>query len=119
VTVNEDTRLVDMTILADVHEVASLQLALVRDRERRELGAPRTTLAEVARTAVLNWRPPKNAPATPVKRPFRRGKAEQRFRFNIGVERYDAQKAAMEKAGVSVTGVVQSALEKFGRTGRF
>lgn len=116
---SKDTRLVDMTILADVHEVATLQLAIIRERERREVGAPYTTLAEVARSAILNWKPPKNPPAGPVKRPFRRGKAEQRLRFTIGLERYNAQKKAMADAGVSVTGVVQTALEKFGRTGRF
>ena len=55
-----DTKLVDAEIRTLVLEAARARLTLVREQELQEFGAASTTLALVARNALLKWKPPKS-----------------------------------------------------------
>lgn len=110
-------KLVDTAVLETVHGAATARLALIRAAEVEATGVATTTLAMVARKALVTWSPPKDPPTG--KRPMRRGAAIRPFRFHAPLSAYLEKKAAIHAAGQSVAGVVQDALERFARTGKY
>lgn len=110
-------KLVDVEVLSVVYEAARARLSLVRDREQREEGAARTTMADVGRATLKGWKPPANGAAP--KRPNRGGMTARPFRFHMPPEIYNGIKQDIRGAGFSVAGVVQDGLEHFARTGEF
>jgi hypothetical protein len=110
-------KLVDVEVLSVVYEAARVRLGLVRQREQAEEGAARTTMADVGRSTLKNWKPPASG-ASP-KRPNRGGMKARPFRFHMPPDTYDDIKQEIRGAGFSVAGVIQDGLANFARTGEF
>lgn len=149
-----DTKLVDVELKRVVLRAAVARLSLVCEAERQEHGVARTTLADVARTALTKWRPG-GVPASPVRRhgrvpdatirawavqhgypdagaedfkvtkPLRTAYQEAHaaevtaLRFGMPRDSYDSIKAQIHDHNQSVAGVIQTALERFARTGKY
>lgn len=61
-TETRTTHPVDVSIRSRIHQAAQARLKLVREKERRLDGVAHTTLADVARAVLENWRPEDTKP---------------------------------------------------------
>lgn len=114
-----DLQPVDLAIHRQIYSDAMARLKAVRAQERQETGASRTTLAEIGRTAILNWKPDGRRSYAPTPR-SPNGKAPKRtpFRFKMAAEPYAEAQTKIHGASLSITQVVEEALVRFAQTGR-
>jgi hypothetical protein len=113
---NPARKLVDVQVSEAVAAAAKLRLEMLRAYEEQADGVATTTLAMVARKAVLEWAPPNKPPS---KRTRKAATPTRPFRFHAPAKLYEDQKNAIHASGGSVAGVVQAALTRFAYTGKY
>lgn len=114
---NPKPKLVDVQVPEQVANVARLRLEMLREYEQQADGVATTTLAMVARKAVLEWTPPSKPP--PKRTRPKVPTPTRPFRFHAPEKLYEQQKEAIHSSGRSVAGVVKDALVRFARTGKY
>lgn len=142
-------RTVDVEVSKVVLDAAYARLELVREDEKARTGTSSTTMATVARQALLSWKPPKNpgprkhrratfdqvrtwaraqgldpgegSPSPELRYAYREahGLLTHPVRFTFPQERYAELRAEIHGRHYTVSRVIEAALERFARTGKF
>lgn len=107
---------VDLTVISRVYNDAARRMKTYRAEERARLGAAKTSLADLARYAVLGYEGQQLTEDLGV--PIVGRAPHKAFRFAMGAEEYAAASERIQGYGTSVTRVVHEALARFARTGK-
>jgi len=127
---------VDVDIQEPILEAARARLELINKAERETYGVVRTRLADIGRTILAEWEPPKRGAPNRVKpsgdletrtgiplnarnrRQFGGRQPTKPLRFTMAAATYRNALARLEANGMNVTRALDEGLEHFARTGK-
>lgn len=130
-----DIHNVDVDIQKAVLDAAKARLALINKEERARYGVVRTSLADVGRTILADWKPGRAAPNRPAgggtmatregvrlnargRRQFGAKRETRPLRFTMALATYSAAMDLLNAHGMNVTRALDEGLERFARTGK-
>lgn len=110
---------VDLSIKKPIYDLAMARMKALQKEERQQLGVRRSSLADVGRAAIMNYRRGDGGDYAPrvVRSPSGAKPDREPFRFDMSTEEYERQKRRITMAGHRVTQVVEEALKRFTETG--
>lgn len=113
---------VDVDISVLVLQAARARLELTNRTERDQLGINKTTLADIGRAIMSNWKPPAQAYEDTNARGFRKPGAVaevKSLRFRMNADTYRERAAQMRTCKTTVTRCLEEGLERYARTGKY
>ncbi len=111
---------VDVSVL--VLRAARARLELTNQSERAEYGVNKTTLADVGRSILANWRPPRQPLQDTNARGYRwpgAGVEVKSLRFKMPEQAYQERAEQMRACKTTVTRCLEEGLERYARTGEY